>query len=234
MRARWKFGIGLSVLALALSGAAASPHAFRRMESFRVRRVEVHGTHYLAPHEAVRVSRITRTSNVFDDFAVWQNSLAKHVLIDSVRIERALPATIRLWITETQPVALAGADALVPVDALGNTLPIDPSLVDLDLPVVSAPEKAVLQLLEQIRRVEPELYAMISDAAPVERGVRVRLRAPAGAIVLLSDDPHATQLRELKVTLADLVARQEMPRLVRLDARFRGQVVTALRVPDAQ
>jgi cell division septal protein FtsQ len=251
MRAHWKIGFGIALLALALSGAAASPRAFRRMDAFRVRRVEVHGTQYLPPREAVRLSKITRTSNVFDDFSIWQRALEQHVLIDSVRIDRVLPATVRLWIYEVHPVALtnarrtagadagAGAELLVPVDAEGRVLPIDPSLVDLDLPVVTAPASApVLRLLAEIRSVEPELYAMISEAspasAPTERGVRVRLRAPAGAVVLLSDDPHATQLRELKVTLADLVARQELNRLERIDARFRGQVVTALRTSDAQ
>ena len=77
--------------ALFVIAIAVAPHALRRMDTFSVRKVEVRGTRYLAPHEALKASRITRSSNIFDDFRPWRDSLERHPLIVSARI-RALMA----------------------------------------------------------------------------------------------------------------------------------------------
>ena len=83
---RWlKVTIAVTASAVILLLGAAAPHGLRRMESFRVRRVEVRGTHFLPPHQALSATGITRTSNVFDDFTPWRDSLVKHPLVNSVR-----------------------------------------------------------------------------------------------------------------------------------------------------
>ena len=72
------------------------------------------------------------------------------------------------------------------------------------------------------------MYGWISDAEPMGGAVRARLRSPAGAIVLLPRDATPKQLRELRTTLADLAAKQDIDRLIRIDARYRDQIVVAL------
>jgi cell division protein FtsQ len=237
MIARLLFSV--TTLALVLAAAAASPRALRHVDGFRVRQVDVRGSQYLAPREAVQASGITTSSNLFDDVSPWKDALEKHPLIAEARIDRVLPNTVRLRITEVQPIALlAGADAdgdagvsLRAVSADGVILPIDLSKADLDLPVVSASAGAadVLRFLASIRAADFAVYDWISDAATDgHAGVRTRLRAPAAAEALFPVDLPETQLKQLKTAIADLVAREEIGQLVSIDARFKDQIVTKL------
>ncbi|MGH7469113.1 MAG: cell division protein FtsQ/DivIB [Longimicrobiales bacterium] len=253
-RTRLGFLLGASALGLVLIGGA--PQALRHVDSFRVRRVEVRGTHYLAPHQVLQASGITRSANVFDSPTSWRTALEQHPLIARARIQRLLPSTIRVLIEEAEPLALlvggsAGGNvvSMRPVTVEGEVLPLDPTTVDLDLPVVSVPAPgplpappariadvrvlAVLRLLVQMRRAEPTLFGWISDAEPVRNDVRIRLRAPAGAEVLLPDTPDDLQLRRLRLTLSDLTARQDINRLLRIDARYPDQIVVALSPTEA-
>ena len=236
----------IAALAAALVlGLAVVPLVLRQLGTFNVRRVEVRGTRYLAPHEALRASGITRAANIFDDFSVWRDSLERHPLIASARIEREWPSTIRLLIEEADPIALvAGTSSpLQPIAADGQLLPIDPTRLDLDLPVIAGPSispvkgkkpvasartRRVLGVLEVIRNIEPEMYGWISEAEEVPGGLRIRLRAPVSAEALLPALPEEAQLRRLRLALADLAARKDMVRLIRIDARFRDQIVVAL------
>ena len=256
---RWlKVTIAGTACTVVLILGAAAPHGLRRMDSFRVRRVEVRGTHFLPPHQALSATGITRASNVFDDFTPWRDSLVKHPLVNEARIEREFPGTIRIFVEEAEPIArLAGVGgggvgvgasvtALVPVSVSGELLPIDPSLIDLDLPIVFVPpppptpptpedsvvepaSAPVLRVLAAIKAFEPAMYGWISDAELVSGlGVRVRLRSPAGAQAMIPLEPQPARLRQLRITLADLAARQDISRLARIDARFQDQIVVTL------
>lgn len=233
-----------AVFALAALGtaiAASAPSVLQRVDAFRVRRVEVRGTHFLAPHDALRQSGIDSTSNVFDDFEPARRALEEHPLIASARIEPHVPGTVRIYIEEAEPVALVATPELQPVDHTGRLLPVKPGLAPLDLPVISVrvaphdgnvvepPVLGVLNTLEFIRRGEPMLYDWISDAAPARgTGIRLTLRSPEGATAFVSNDPRQLRLRELRLALADLAARGELNRLSRVDARWSGQIVVSL------
>ena len=217
--------LGILMLVALIGAGVAAPQALRRMDSFRVRRVEVSGTRFLSPHDALRASGINSKSNVFEDFDSWTRALENLSLVTSVKIERKLPSTIRIAILEAEPVALLGG-VLTPVNADAEALPLDPSKVDLDLPVIS--DKSALPALLRIKQLEPAMYGWISDADAAAGGVRIRLRSPAGATAFVPQQPEAAGLRELRTTLADLAARQEINRLIRIDARYRDQIVVAL------
>jgi cell division protein FtsQ len=249
-----KLALVVTCSALMLGAALSAPHALRSMNSFNVRRVHVFGTHFLPPDEALRTSGISRSANVFNDYAPWVNALEKHPLIASARIERELPYTLRVFVVEEEPVALtangmgvgAGAESprsrvgeLVPVSAQGVALPVDPTAFDLDLPVISAPAPTpkvaregllnALNVLTRVKAAEPAMYEWISEAQALgANAVIIRLRSPAGVEAILPTDPDAARLRQLRITLADLAARQDIQRLLRIDARYRDQIVVAL------
>src|SRR5688572_17041671 len=164
------------------------------MDSFKVEHVEIRGTKYLGAYDALMQSGITRTSNVFDAFEPWRASLLKHPMVLNVEIERELPNTIKVMITETEPVALARTPDLQPVDARGRALPIDPAAIDLDLPVLANESRAdgagyfkdartrdAIAVLNMMRLQDQRLYSWISEAAPISaRGLLLSLRQPAG------------------------------------------------------
>src|SRR5262245_18825303 len=228
-------------LAVALTAASASaPHVLRHVHAFDVRRVEVTGTRYLVADEALRASGITAASNLFQDPSLWRAALEQHPLIDSVRIERVFPYTIRLRITEAKPIALISTPELRVITAEGEVLPVAPTQIDLDLPVITtrielekgrveeAPVLEMLGALARLQKAEPVMFGWISDAEPVPHGVRVRLRSPAGAEALIPMSAEPMQLYKLRLALAHLSARRDIRRLVRIDARFRDQIVVTL------
>ncbi len=239
-RTRWLLLAG--VACVATSAAAGAPKALRRMDAFNVQRVEIRGTRYLAPYDALVQSGITRTSNVFDEFEPWRDRLLRHPMVLAAEVERELPNTIRVSITEAEPVALVRTPALQPVDARARTLPVDPATIDLDLPVLTRSAKPnskgyfkdrhtldAIAVLNVLRHEDARLYSWISEAAPAgNHGLLLELRQPLGARALVASDPRALRLRELEVTLSDLSARGELSQLKRIDARFRDQIVVSL------
>jgi hypothetical protein len=224
------------------SVAAGAPAMLRRMDAFNVQRVEIRGTRYFAPYEALVQSGITRTSNVFDEFEPWRDRLLRHPMVLAADIERELPNIIKVSITEAEPVALVRTPSLQPVDGRARLLPIDPAAIDLDLPVLARIAKPdatghfndratrdVIEVLNVLRQKDARFYSWISEAAPLDgHGIMLRLRQPRGAKALVTADAHALRLREMEVTLSDLSARGELSQLKRIDARFRDQIVVSL------
>ena len=235
---RWL--VVLSFLGAATLAAAASPRWLRRSSAFRVRQVDVVGTRFLDAHDVLAASGIRRGASVFDDPAPWRARLLRLPQVRGAQIERRLPATLVLHITEAEPVALVRTPELVPISAAGVVLPLRAGL-ELDLPVVdvdakvgadgrvaSAAAVAVAGTLDRIRALDPGLAAAISEAQPLAGGgVRVLLRTPAGLEALLPATPSDTTLRHLRGALADVVARGELGRVRRIDARFTDQIVVA-------
>lgn len=243
-RTRWLLLAGAACAVTSL--AAGAPTVLRHMDSFRVQRVEIRGTKYLPAYEALVQTGIKPTSNVFDQFEPWRAKLLRHPMVLAADIERELPNTIKVDITEAEPLALAKLPELRPLDARNRALPIDPSTIDLDLPVLARPPKvdarghvrdantrAALAVLDALRQRDARLYSWISEVSPVMNdGLLLRLREPAGAQALVASDPRALRLRELEVTLSDLDARGELSRLKLIDTRFRDQVVVSLKPED--
>ena len=240
--------LGWVVLALALvtlmGGLSQSPRLLRRMDTFRVRQVEVRGTRWLAPDEVLAVSGVGEQSSVFDSPDLWIAALEEHPMIQSVRIERRLPSTVRILVTETQPVALVRANTLVPVDGEGRVLPIAPEAARLDLPIligavelepsgyVDERSRAAVRALGRLQAQEPALAAAVSE---FDGGgaLRLLLRLSQPTVALLPIEPTATRMNEVRRTLDDLATRGELPRTLVVDGRFEGQVVVSLHTTES-
>ena len=169
-RMRWLLLAGGACAITSL--AASAPAMLRRMDAFKVQRVEIRGTRYLAPYDALVQSGITKASNVFDEFEPWRTRLLRHPMVLDAVVERELPNTIKVSITEAEPVALARTPALAPVDARARALPIDPATIDLDLPIIDRtarpdakgyfkdrPTRAAIAVLNRLRLDNQRLYS---------------------------------------------------------------------------
>lgn len=230
------------MLAGVVALVAFVPKMFRQMDAFRVERVEIMGTRYLPPHEALRQSGITKESSIFDDPEPWLAALRAHPLVADARIERELPGTLVLMVVEVEPVALVRTPELRPVSGEGRVLPIDPVTADLDLPIVTTLTTvgedgrladsvaiAMVRTLDRIRRHDPSLSARISEIGPLDRGsVRLVFRDSGLTEALLPAEPERFRLEQLRVTLADLGARREFGSVRRIDVRFKDQVVVSM------
>lgn len=237
---RWGWLIlGGSLVAL-MGGLSQSPRLLRRMDTFRVRQVELRGARYLAPDEVLEVSGVGEQSSVFDSPDVWIAALERHPMVASARIERRLPSTVRIVITETRPVALVRIRTLVPVDGTGRVLPLAPEAARLDLPImigdvevdgqglIADPDaRAAIVALDRLQNEEPALAAAVSEFAG-GGALRLLLRLGVPTLALLPFEPSATRLNEMRRTLDDLATRGELPRVRVVDGRYEGQVVVSL------
>jgi cell division septal protein FtsQ len=237
LHTRW---LRVALLAVLVTGlAAAAPLALRTTGSFRIEHVEVRGTHYMTPEAVLAASGIGARATVFDDPSAWRERLRAHPMIADVAIERRVPSTIVLHVTEAEPIAYARTPELVAIDGEAHALPFDPALAALDLPVLgmlSRPASngrfadhatvALAAAVATIRAHEPQLAGWVSELAPAAGGgIRLTLRGPSRAVVLLPTTLTAERLRELRLTLADLGQRGELGDVTRIEARYSDQIV---------
>ena len=192
---------------------------------FRARRVEVYGTHFLQPRQVLDRLRIDTTTSIFTDLGVLERRLALDPQIHSARIERRLPGTLLVRIEETLPAALVPtANGLRAADGSGRILPLDPSHVPVDLPVLPARDTALLRLLAEVRSRAPALYEQINTAhraASSELSLslaNLTVRAPA--------DVSAERLADIVPVERDLSRRRA--RAIEIDLRYRDQVIARL------
>ncbi|HWZ61064.1 MAG TPA: FtsQ-type POTRA domain-containing protein, partial [Gemmatimonadaceae bacterium] len=193
---------------------------------FRVRAVDVVGTHYVAPRAVVARLHVDTTASVWDDLGVLQRRVVGLEGVQSVRVERSLPGTLVVRVTESVPVALAPTPGgLLAVDAGGHLLPLDPARADVDLPVVARPDPQVLRLLAGVRAVAPALYALIS-AVRRDGAEDLVVTFPDG-VVRARADATPERLADIGPVRADLARRRLA--YAELDLRYRDQVVARLK-----
>lgn len=222
----WR-SVALGVAGLAL---LASPWWGRRLLSemafFRVRTIEIVGVRYLSPNEVVRRLRVDTLASVWMALDPLVERVEGHPQVRAVSIERKLPGTLVVHVTENLPVALVPAPGgFRAVDGAGHALPIEPSRASVDLPIVARQDTAVLRLLDDLRVAQPGLFARISEirragGGPARGELVLQLaRLP----VRVMADVTAERLAELAPVEQDLARRQL--RVAEIDLRFRDQVI---------
>jgi cell division septal protein FtsQ len=240
----WKILGALFLIALIVAAAWGVRAGARQMAFFRVRAVEIRGTRYLPPNEIVARLQIDTLTSLWDDLEPLRQRVRRHPQVSDVRIERALPGTLVVIVQENLPVALIQTPAgLMPFDALGRQLPIDPSRTNLDLPVVASADPVLLKLVGAIRAAEPRVFARIEEArrtgrdeillmlsprvedparaagnAATPRRKSLRLRVPLGLSV--------ERLADIFPVESDLARRQA--HVEEIDLRYRDQVIARL------
>ncbi len=195
------------------------------MDFFRARKVEIEGARYIAPDQIVSRMKVDTAASIWDNADIWEGRIGTHPQVREVRITRRLPGTLVVHITEVPPVALVPTGAgLAPYDAAGRPLPIDPTTMDLDLPVVAARDVAALRLLGEVQQEAPQLYARISDVRRLAHG---ELALQVDSLnVLGARDLTAARLSDILPVERDLMRRGR--RAVELDLRYRDQVIARL------
>jgi cell division protein FtsQ len=216
--------LGLVVLLL-LGTPWWGPLVMRRMDFFRVRRVEIVGAHYVAPSDILSRLNVDTTASVWNPTKPLAARVARYPEIRTVEVRRKLPGTLVVEITERVPVALVPANGGFRVyDAHGVLLPIDPARVTVDVPVLMQRDTALLRLLGSIRAGMPALYARVSSVRRVGRDELV-LQLKTGPVRAMQD-VTLDRLSEIDPVEADLARRQV--RAAEIDLRYRDQVIARI------
>lgn len=202
------------------------PPLLRPLAFFDIRRVTVRGVRYLDSRALVREMQIDSAASIWERLTPYRTRLERNPQIRSVRVSRRLPSTLVVTIEENVPIALVPTtrNGLRAHDERGKLLPLDPTRVDVDLPILSRADTAMLRFLADLKRLDPSMYARVSQ---VERTGRDE------AIVFLSSLPvrvhtsvPAERFAELRAVEDDLARRGV--RVAELDLRFRDRVIARL------
>jgi cell division protein FtsQ len=221
-------GIALAAFFVLLSPFWA-PLLLKRLAFFRVRHVEVVGARYVLPADVVERLKVDTLNSVWDAKGPLVARVKTHPLVRDVQIARRLPGTLVVRLREHVPVALvATTNGFTAYDARGVALPIDPSIADVDAPILARPDTALLRLLSAARAEEPALYARLSEirrerAAPGETELLFMLDSLP---VRASSGVTLSRLAEAELVEQDLARRRL--RAIELDLRYRDQVIARL------
>lgn len=201
------------------------PRLLAEMSFFRLRRVQVVGARYIQADSIVSLLRVDTTRSIWDDIDELEARARQHSQVNAVDIERRIPGTLVVTITERAPVAFVPTTrGLEPVDAEGRALPIDPSRVNVDLPVIARRDTIVLRMLGELRERSPQMYERVSAA---RRSGRAEIVLEMGSLhVRAMADVTADRLAEIVPVEADLARRHA--RVAELDLRYRDQVIARL------
>lgn len=217
-------GLAATVLA---GGVWAWQHT-QSDERFAVRQIEVEGAVHASRDAIDAITRQYVGLNLFRmDIERVQNDLGGLGWVRRIDIEKSLPDTLRIKITERKPVALVRTgEGLRYVDDEGVAFAdLSPAVGEADLPVIgeSAPAELArtVVLLETLRSRDPLLYARVSEIWPIPpRGFAVYDR-DLSAVVYLNEDDASEKYRSLRGVLD----AENNPRIEYADLRFADRVI---------
>jgi cell division protein FtsQ len=202
LASRWRAAVAVLVVLVLLASPLWGPPVLRRLEFFRVRRVEILGARYTAPSELLDRLRVDTTRSVWDPLDPLAARLRTHAQIESVTVTRRLPGTLVVRVKERHPVAL------------------------VDAPVVTAAPRDTLvyHLLGEMQREAPTLYARLSSVRAV--GADEIVLQISELSVRAMTNVTLARLGDIDPVQRDLTRRQLHP--TEIDLRYRDQVIARL------
>jgi cell division septal protein FtsQ len=215
---RWRaVAVGAAVLFLTF----LSPYLLRRLDFFRVRRVEISGLHYLEAAKIMAALKLSRSASIFDDPAPLERRVRAVPGVIDAEVGRRAPGTLRVVLREAVPVALTPKlDRLALVDSAGRVLPLDPLASAPDLPVLIGGGATVARALARVRDYDPALFARIDAAWRVGPDIVFEV---GGRWLWFGPRLTAEDIRA--VTAVEQALARQGRAFRELDGRFSGQVI---------
>jgi cell division protein FtsQ len=230
---RTKLATGGAVLVVLASAPFWGQLILRRIAFFHVRRVEIVGARYLAPSDIIARLNVDTLASVWAPTDPLAARVEKYPGVAHANVRRKLPGTLVVEIVERVPVALVSAPGgLRAYDDRGTALPIDPTRVSVDAPVLMERDVPLLRLLGSMRANMPAMYARVSGARRPGRGEIALDLKPAGSAssqtetVRANDDLTLGRLADIEPVEQDLSKKQL--RATEIDLRYRDQVIARL------
>jgi cell division protein FtsQ len=224
-RSRMKLALLGTVVLLVLGSPFWGPMLLRRMDFFRVRRLEIVGTHYIATSDIVGRANVDTMRSVWDPTGPVAGRVRAHPGVATVSVARKLPGTLVITITERQPVALvSGPQGFRAYDARGVALPVDLTRGLVDAPVIERADTSLLRLLGAMRERLPALYQRVSEVRRVGSH-ELFFQLPESPIRTLTT-VTLDDLNQLQSVEDDL--RRRAARVMELDLRYSGQIIARL------
>jgi cell division protein FtsQ len=208
----------------------------QRDARFAIHHVDTLGIRHTSQAEVDRVMSRYVGQNLFQtDLERLRREIAALPWIASVAIEKRLPDSVTLHVTEREPVALvARGRALAYVDSAGVAFaPLRPEWGNPDLPLITAaaPQqlRGCVEVLEMLRSHSPELYARLSEITPLgSDGYRIFDRDLATFVSIRPEDAIEKWTALYSIARAE---KYERGSIEYADLRFAERVIVKPKQP---
>lgn len=218
----------IALLAAVLGGAIWIWQHTRSAPNFAVKHIQLDGVVHTPMAALTVATERYKGSNLFQiDIDRVQRDLGGLGWVNRIEIEKKVPDTLRIKITERVPVALSrSGDRLLYVDEKGVAFAeLSPRVGNDDLPIITdahGPElQRTIDLLRHLRAKDRELYSRISEVWPIApRGFALYDR-DLGAVVYANADDVSEKYRSLYAILQS----ESNPKIEYADLRFADRVI---------
>ena len=216
------------VVAAVVIGAMWAYQQTQSDARFAVKRIEVQGVKHTPAAALDLVTQQYTGLNLFKiDIARVQRDLGGLAWVSRIDIEKQLPDTLRIHITERQPVALvSNGDRLLYIDANAVAFAeLSPQVGDDDLPIITGASGAELQravtFVRDLRKHDPQVYSRISEIRPIPPRGFALFDREIGAFVYANGQDLSSKWRDLYA----LLAAEQRPAIEYADLRFNDRIV---------
>lgn len=197
------------------------PRIARRMDFFRVQKVDVRGLRNMRAADIVRQLPIRTGMSLYDpldSIALAADSIPG---VQQASVGRRWPGTMVITVTEADPVGLVmKGGKLQLVSDRGRVLRFDPTVAAPDLPLVREADSLVAGFLDHLRTADPTFFGRVNSAWRVADDVVLSVD---GQRYWFRPDAPAEVIRAVTVVAQDLASKNR--KWAELDARFDDQVV---------
>lgn len=210
--------------------------------SLTVQRVLIQGNTVVQTNEILQLAHIPDAARMYDlDLTRIQQDVIGHYFLKDVVIERDLPSTIRITVTERTPIAMINTGELRYLDPEGVVLPHSVSGELFDLPLISgipgdakpkvgttlthADVLEALTILTSARLVNKEMFHLISEVRLRNGGDIVLYTADGSIPILFGRGQAASKLIRLEALWGEIVRERGSRSVQYIDIRFEDQVV---------
>ena len=218
----------VALIAAVVLGALWAWRHTRSDERFAVRTIELAGAKHTPKDALERVTQRYVGLNLFQiDIDRVQRDLSGLGWVRRIDIEKQVPDTLRIKITERVPVALVRTgERLRYVDEEGAAFAdLSPRVGDEDLPLIADAQGAELtrsvQLLLALKKSDRELYSRISEVWPIPPRGFALFDRELGAVVYANAEDISTKYRNLYAVLR----AENNPKIEYADLRFADRVI---------
>jgi len=234
-RTRRKLGVVAAAAAVGVLSPVWAPLVLRNIPIFGVEEVRVVGGRFVADSTLRDLAGFGPNASVWDDMRGVEQRVAAHPLVLDADVRRSGLHRLDLVVHEVHPVAFVSTPTLVPVNADGLELPIDPTQRPVDLPILQRAElskgrvepetaRRALDVLEQVSALDSAFARRISEVWPTP-GSSVEFvllpDSPLERVVLPFRDP-VTAFRRVGSAISLAEARGPVHAA---DARYKNEVV---------
>ena len=231
---------GFMMLLLLTAGLVIAANLWK--SDLKVKRVTIEGNRIVETAEILQLANIKRNVQLEEiDLTAVRRSILSHYFIKDATVERDLPATLKISVTERTPLAIVNSTEFLYLDEDGVVLPHSISKQLFDLPVLTGVPAGIaltpgttiensdvqqaLAILDASKLVNKELYHLISEVHLRKGGDIVLYAAEWGVPIIFGRGEIASKLVRLDAFWNNIVRERGSEGLQYVDLRFDGQVV---------